>query len=320
MNTAGFQNLSRNSGRELQPCSRRSFIGQSFLGLATLRTWPVLHAASFNGSSVRFGILTDVHFADISPQGNRYYQESPAKMREGIDLFNQVKPDFVVELGDYIDAAEDVETELKHLLTIEKEFARFDGPRHYVLGNHCVWTLNKNLFLENSGALEPYYSFDVNGFHFVVLDACYRADGVPYGEKNFHWTDAEIPAPERAWLAEDLEKTTLPAVVFVHHRLDADPPYGVKSAEAVRKILQKSEKVLAVFQGHNHINEHQQIEGIHYCTLQALVEGSGTENNAYSVVEMGPEAIHISGYRRHRNYTWTGPNQWETEHREQSKK
>ena len=39
--------------------------------------------------------------------------------------------------------------------------------------------------------------FDRGGFHFVVLDACFRSDGVPYGRKNFKWTDTKIPPAER---------------------------------------------------------------------------------------------------------------------------
>jgi hypothetical protein len=304
MNTfASFHQLPCPAGQD-QGRSRRAFLGQSVLGLATLHTFPLLQGAVSGGGGVRFGILTDVHFADIPSQGRRYYRESLGKLRESIDLFNRVKPDFVVELGDFIDAAEEAETELKYLRKVEEEFSQFKGPRHYVLGNHCVWTLTKQLFLENSGAREPYYSFDARGFHFVVLDSCYRADGVSYGEKNFHWTDAEIPPAEQEWLAEDLEKTFLPAILFAHHRLDVEPPYGIKSAETVRRILEKSGKVLAVFQGHNHINEHRLIDAIHYCTLEAVVEGSGAENNGYSLVEVSSQVLKISGFRRHQGYEW----------------
>ena len=44
---------------------------------------------------------------------------SPKRLRS----FKKDKPDFVVELGDLIDAADSVETEKKYLATINKEFA-----------------------------------------------------------------------------------------------------------------------------------------------------------------------------------------------------
>ncbi|MCF7963695.1 MAG: hypothetical protein K9M08_23390, partial [Pirellula sp.] len=44
------------------------------------------------------------------------------------------------------------------------------------------------------------HSFDRGDFHFVVLDACFRNDGEPYGRKNSKWNDANIPAAELEWL------------------------------------------------------------------------------------------------------------------------
>ena len=80
-----------------------------------------------------------------------------------------------MELGDFIDAAEEVPDELAYLAKLEAAYAKFRGDRHYVLGNHCCWTLTKPQFFDHCGAKRPFYSFDRGGFHFVILDACYRA-------------------------------------------------------------------------------------------------------------------------------------------------
>ncbi len=64
--------------------------------------------------------------------------------------------------------------------------------------------------------------------------------------------------------------------------------YGVKNCPEMRKFFEESGKVLAVFQGHSHQNDLKDISGIHYCTLVAMVEGSGAENNGYSVMEIAP--------------------------------
>jgi alkaline phosphatase len=245
-----------------------------------------LMAEEAAGPALKIGLLTDVHYADREVRMNRFYRESLAKLRECIDRFNELKSDFVVELGDLIDAADSIGSEIAHLKTIAAEYARFAGPRHYVLGNHCVDTLTKEEFLEHSGASAPYYSFDAGPFHFVVLDACYRADGVAYARKNFHWTDTEIPPAERDWLRADLAGTGKPTLVFVHQRLDVENNYGVKSAAEVRRILEESDRVLAVFQGHSHRNEYKEIGGIPYCTLRAMVEGSGEENSGYGLLKV----------------------------------
>ena len=151
-----------------------------------------------------------------------------------------------------------------------------------MLGNHCVHTLTKQEFLDGVEQKKSYYSFDVGDFHFVVLDSCFRSDGEPYGRKNFEWTDPNIPAAEVEWLSADLKSTAKTTVVFAHQRLDVSNHYGVKNSAEVRNVLEASGNVLAVFQGHSHKNDPNEIGGIHYCTLVAMVEGSGAENNGYS--------------------------------------
>jgi alkaline phosphatase len=257
---------------------------------------------------LKIGLLTDLHYADKATAGSRHYRDSLLKIRPAVDHFNKVKADFTVELGDFVDEAPTLEKEFDYLRKIEAEFARFKGDRHYVLGNHCVSRLKKDEFLSSCGqrkkSKRAYYSFDRGGFHFVVLDACFRADGVPYGRKNFKWTDTEIPPEERKWLESDLKKTGKPTIVFAHHRLDVGGSYGVRSAAKVRKIFEESGRVLAVFQGHNHVNDHKTIASVHYVTLAALIEGAfSKKNNAWSVLEVHPDgALKLDGFHHQSDY------------------
>jgi alkaline phosphatase len=62
---------------------------------------------------------------------------------------------------------------------------------------------------------------------------------------------------------------------------------------------------MAVFQGHSHKNDLKDINGIHYCTLVAMVEGSGAENNGYSLVDvLEGGAIRLTGFRKQAKYEW----------------
>ncbi|MCA9428173.1 MAG: metallophosphoesterase [Candidatus Omnitrophica bacterium] len=291
---------------------RRTFLRDGTLILGTLpligggsegATVAVNDSNKEGSPRLRIGLVTDLHYADKDPGGTRFYRESIAKFEECIRKFNDEKLDLTIELGDFVDAAEEVETEIGYLETIDKIYSKFSGDRHYVLGNHCVWTLTKEQFRDHSGARATHYSFDRNGVHIVILDACYRADGVPYGNRNYEWTDTEIPALEREWLEEDLSKTDLPTITFTHQRIDVSNNFGIKSGPEVRKILEDSGKVLAVFQGHNHINEHKEIGGIHYVTLAALIEGSGKQNNAYSILDVYPDRLEVSGFRNQVDYS-----------------
>ena len=287
--------------------SRRVFLKSSAASLACLH----LSCAAWNSSRavrgpVRFGIVSDCHYADADAAGTRYYRESLDKLGECVALMNAEKVDFLIELGDFKDQGKPpVEPEtLSYLDTVEEVFRQFDGPRYHVLGNHDLDSISKTQFLsrvENTGidSDRSYYSFDVDRLHCVVLDANYRADGADYDHGNFDWTDANIPTAELAWLVQDLAAAGGPVIVFTHQLLDGTGSVYVKNADQVRRILEASGKVLAVFQGHHHAGSYNNIAGIHYYTLKALVEGTGPENSPYAIAEVLPDGrITVTGYRR----------------------
>jgi predicted phosphodiesterase len=254
---------------------------------------------------LRIGLVTDLHYADKPPVGTRHYRQTLEKLAEASVRFQSDKPDFLVELGDLIDAADSVELEQRYLATINREFAAISADRHYVLGNHCVDTLTKQEFLSGVEQEKSYYSFDRRGYHFIVLDACFRHDGQPYQRRNFQWTDANIPAAELEWLQTDLRETPHRTIVFAHQRLDITGNHAVNNAADVRRILEASGNVVAVFQGHSHKNEYNEIAGIHYCTLVAMVEGAGPESNGYSLLELAADgSLSLTGFRKQNDYRW----------------
>lgn len=262
-------------------------------------------AASEIESQVRVGLITDLHYADKPPAGTRHYRETLEKLSEASESLVGSKPRFVVELGDLIDAADSVEVELSYLRIVNKEFAKVCSERHYVLGNHCVDTLHKSEFLEEVEQEQSFHSFDHGDFHFVVLDSCFRSDDQPYGRRNFKWTDANIPGFELEWLKADLMATEKQVIVFAHQRLDVSNDHGVRNNSQVRSVLESSGRVLAVFQGHSHQNELNEIGGIYYCTLVAMVEGSGADNSGYSLLELWTDGtIRVSGFRKQASYRW----------------
>lgn len=285
--------------------ARRAFLKSGAIVLAAASMRSLKLAADDHAPSLRVGLMTDLHYADKAPAGTRHYRETLAKFEEAARQFERDKPAFVVELGDLIDAADSVEVEQGYLKRINREFSGLSPDRHYVLGNHCVDTLKKEEFLGEVGQEKSFYSFERGGFHFIVLDACFRGDGTPYGRKNFQWTDTNIPDAELEWLEADLQASGKPVIVFAHQRLDVSTNHGVKNNAAVRRLLESSGKVLAVFQGHSHQNDLKQIGGIHYCTLVAMVEGSGAENNGYSVMEIEPSGtIVLHGFRKQKSHEW----------------
>lgn len=289
----------------LRRIGRRAFLqnGTLLLAAATLDVRSL--QAEPAASGLRFGLMTDLHYADKPPASTRYYRQTVAKLDEASGQFERDQPAFLVELGDLIDAAPEVATELRYLSTINRQLSAISPDRHYVLGNHCVDTLTKDEFLGGVEQARSYYSFERGDWHFVVLDACFRGDGEPYGRRNFDWTDPNIPPEELEWLKADLEQSQRPVVVFAHQRLDVGGSHGVKNGPQVRSLLEASGKVRAVFQGHSHQNDLREINSIPYCTLVAMVEGSGEENNGYALVDLAADGtIRVRGFRKQRDYDW----------------
>ncbi len=288
--------------------TRRRFLKISTATIAGLAIEP-LYAFSRDKSPeirVKFGIMTDSHYADTAPRGNRFFRDSLFKMEECVQLMNRMKVDFLIELGDFKDqdTPPDKKNTLLYLDTIERVFQQFKGPRYHVLGNHDLDSLSKEEFLtvvDNSG-IPPhssYYAFDLKNMHFIVLDANFKSDGSSYRYGNFEWYDTNVPARQIDWLKADLKSTGKPVIAFVHQQLDGEGDLYVNNAKQVRTILERSGKTLAVFQGHNHRGHYSQLQGIHYYTLKAMVDGAGRDNNAYAIVNVYDNgSISITGYRK----------------------
>ncbi len=253
---------------------------------------------------LRIGLVTDCHYADADINGSRHYRHSLDKLAQCIDLMNTEKVDLLIELGDFKDQnsppAED--KTLAYLQSVEHLFQQFKGPTYHALGNHDLDSISKTQFLANVtntniDRRSSYYSFDLAEMHFVVLDPNYTSAGENYNHGNFNWTDPNIPSDQLEWLAADLAATANPTLVFAHQLLDGAGPQYIKNAPAVRKLLEQSQKVLAVFHGHHHAGSYSLINSIHYYTLKALIEGPAPENNAFAIAQVHPNLdITITGY------------------------
>jgi len=240
-------------------------------------------------------------------------------LRACIDTFNDRELPMVVNLGDLIDTEEDSEMELASLAAMCATYARFQGERHTVLGNHDLETLTKQEFFRalrfSHCSVEghaTYYSFDRNGIHFVVLDGNFHRDGTDFACGDFRWDDAWSSEAQIAWLASDLRATRdKRTIVFCHEELVPDPrtpgdkpnPYVVHNAAPVRSILERAGTVWAVIQAHYHPGMRTIRNGIPYIGIRAMVEGAGQENNAYAIVSLYADgAMSVEGSGRQESF------------------
>jgi len=254
--------------------SRRGFVfgAGAFLGAGAM-------AADAGRPLVRFGVVTDVHYADKELSGSVDYRGALAKLQTAVTKLEGRGLDFIVELGDFKDDSGSASATLAKLDEIEAAFAAFSGGHYHVMGNHDTDVLTKDEFfahVSNTGfaAAQGYYSFVRGGVKFIVLDANFNSDSDSdhFSRGNWTWSVAYIPPAERAWLEAELAAATCPVVVFCHQRLDGTGSYFVKNAAEVRRIIENSSKVIGVFAGHEHAGGRNNINGVCYYTLRSLAE------------------------------------------------
>ena len=263
---------------------------------------------SLSRRPLRFGVVTDLHYAEKDTHGNRYFRQSRKKLRDAVETFNRSGLDFIIELGDLKDMnpTHDPAATLGFLDDIEAELQRFRGRVYHVLGNHDMDCITKEDFLQhtrNPGKARgrSYYSFTVRGIQFIVLDANFNEDRSPYSRGNFDWKKAYLPNEEIEWLRGELQRSRRPAIVCCHQLLDSfsdvRPEVCVGNAEEAVRLLEESGRVLAVLQGHHHTGYYSQRRGIHYWTMKGMIENEYPAHNSYAIVTVEPGGdITIEGY------------------------
>ncbi|MFC4097870.1 metallophosphoesterase family protein [Euzebyella saccharophila] len=288
---------------------RRKFLKQSSAICASTLIVP-LDPYFMVDKNIRIGLASDSHYADREVAGTRFYRGALEKIQEFVSVMNKEKVDFVVHLGDFKDEDEskDEQKTLGYLQKIETEFVKFKGDTFHCIGNHDVDSITKQQFIKNvtnTGIVSDkgYYSFDRNGFHFIVLDGNHTKEGRDHFYKlGQDWQDTNLGREQLDWLKKDLESNTLPVMVFCHHPLYEffrdEHKYHVNDYLKAQKLFEASGKVLAVFQGHVHAEDHISKNGIHYLTVLGMVDFEGLENNSFSVVEIKGNKLKLKGYKR----------------------
>ena len=217
---------------------------------------------------LRIGVVNDLHYDGHVLALNRLY--------ESVALLNQGGAALLVVMGDLIDS--DGETNAKRLLReVSALCDSFRGTVRYMPGNHDLDHLSKAQFYSALGCAdaEPAFGFKQGGVGFICIDGNFSPDGTEYRQGNFDWKEACVPDEQLDWLGSQLAAAEAPVVIFSHQRIDVPGEYSVRNHAAVRDVIRHSGKVKAVFQGHRHADDLQQIDGTTYYTLGAHKDGAG---------------------------------------------
>ncbi|MEJ2901371.1 metallophosphoesterase [Pedobacter panaciterrae] len=234
---------------------RKEFLKTTGLAGGTLlfARYPELSPAD---KKIRIGMITDLHH-DIMHDGIE-------RLSAFIKEMNAESPDFIIQGGDFCVPKE----ANAPLLDV---WNQFKGDKFHVIGNHDNdGGYTRDQVVEFWKARSKYYSFDKNGFHFVVLDGNEHNESPdrPKGYARY------ISQTQLEWLKKDLDATSFPTVIFCHQGIDNDSG-GLENGTLLRYTFEQAnekagrQKVILVVSGHHHQDYYNHINDIHYVQINS---------------------------------------------------
>ncbi len=296
--------------------NRRKFIGLS--AAAVTVSTPKMNAETPSTSPLlSFGLITDVQYADVDPEGERHYRESPEKLKTAVEWLSKKKLPFTLHLGDFIDR------DFKSFATVMPLLEGLGHPVHHLLGNHdyTVADMEKEKIVATLAMPHDYYAFRSSGVRFVMLDtnevSTYKhGQGSPEdieAEETIKKLSAEqrpnakpwnggVSAKQLAWLEKELaEADSAKEKVFLcgHHPLLPESGHVAWSSREIITVIDRHACVIAYLCGHNHAGAEEVRNGIPYITFKSILHEPGV--TAYSAIHLHPDRMEIEGNGREKS-------------------
>jgi len=237
---------------------------------------------------IKFAVMADIHL-DIMNDGLR-------RLRAFLKAADEEKVDFVIHLGDFaypndksrtlcpydrmpinvknsFEKPTAVDTE-----AILREYNAFHLPTYHTMGNHDFDFLSPEDACRMYGVPNGYYSFHMNGWHFIVLDGNFWRDDegrdVHYDRGEYFYHDLPyLSREELDWLREELRDGDEPVVMFSHQALFK---YGgcIKNLSEFQEIIAEAKargkNIRMCLNGHNHVDDVFDIDGTVYFSVNSI--------------------------------------------------
>ena len=216
--------------------TRRDFLRTIGIAATSVSLPPILTASLRRlENPVRIGMIADLH-QDVMHDGEKRLDAFLKEMAK-------TRPDAIMQLGDF------AYPNKKNRSVIGK-FNKAHQHSLHVIGNHDTDSghTQKQCF-DVWGMTGRYYSYDVGGLKFLVLDG--NDKGSPTHKGGY---PSFVGKEQIGWLKEQIRKLDGPIVVVSHQPLAGSS--AVDNAKEIQEILSKhAEKVVIAINGHTHIDE-----------------------------------------------------------------
>ncbi|MEO5913158.1 MAG: metallophosphoesterase [Luteolibacter sp.] len=297
----------------LSSMKRRKFIGLSAAAVS-ISAYSRAADAPAEKPILTFGLITDVQYADVDPEGERHYRESPGKLKLAVEWLATKNLPFTLHLGDFIDR------DFKAFATVLPLLDGLGHPVRHLMGNHdyTVAESEKGKIVTTLAMPHDYYRFSDSGVRFVMLDTNDRSV-YKYPDGSEHDLECEavfkkmaadkvlaakpwnggVSATQLAWLEKELADadTSKERVILCgHHPLLPADAMQAWDGNEVLAVIDRHPCVKAYFNGHNHAGAEVVRNGVPYITFKSVLHEPGV--NSFSAIHVYADRLQIEGNGR----------------------
>ncbi|MCB0689426.1 MAG: metallophosphoesterase, partial [Saprospiraceae bacterium] len=262
--------------------------------------------------SFSIGLIADCQYCSDPGPGVRKYALSTSKLSACVKHFNQENLKYVIHLGDFIDR------DFESFAVIKPIYDSLSAPSYHVLGNHdfSVTDSLKLKIPQIMGLPSKYYSFDMVGWRFIVLDGndisfhAYAENSKGYRRAVRYYKRHALTSPkwngamgeeQMQWLDQqlaDADTADLQVILYCHFPVSPENVHNLWNANEVLQLIKPHKSLKAFINGHNHAGNYACVDGIHFLTLKGMVD---TTETAYAILDIEKDMIVVRGFGREEN-------------------
>ncbi len=262
---------------------------------------------------IRFGLITDIQYADAETRGSRFYRNSLPKLDSCVNDLNRQQVEFTINMGDIVDRnPNDLDAVLKLLGGLNQKL-------YNTTGNHDYSGISDNAQLYKRLSMPAeYYTFKKGKWVFVMLNT---NEVGPYSNVAGTWKEKElktmvdqikankgrnatdynggISSKQLQWLDQVLKKAQRKqqhVLVFSHHPIGCVEGLNALNDKEILATVEKYKCVKALIAGHHHTGAFCEVDSLAVIVAEGMVETA--DNNAYGVVEIFPDRLVLKGTGR----------------------
>ena len=229
--------------------------------------------------------ITDPQFGFFDE--NKSFGKETVLYTEAIRQINELKPDFVVITGDFVNNSKDIKQieEFKRITTaLNDEIPLYLSPGNHDLGQNPTKE-DFEFYFSNYGKGYDRFSFKYNDSYFIGLNSVIIKSGTNNKEekKQFRWLKKELKKA----------KSSEMIILFTHYPFfirdfHENETYSNQSKEVRLKYFNLFEKygVDAIYAGHLHNNAETSYNNIKMITTNAAGRPLGKAEPGYRLIEI----------------------------------